>query len=360
MRAIANSPALCRALSTPVWVNFLLSIVADESTTKLSKQILAVRLLSSVLPFWHVNVTDMTAFLEKVFRLLGRIGLMCEATNELHSNKCRVSLTASHNSSLAEELISLVRYLHSLPSWNAVLNAFLGSKLALSSDLLSDGPLFHIQVNENGGENSLAIQQSVMATLSVMGGLDKRPRIGGLIEIDKKRATVCNLTKTQLSVQFHKTGERRKVSFDSFKVIHDMFNLDKMPLTEPLQSIWANLLLGHCGMDKRPAGMPVIAGTVNASILRMQQQQLAALNAGKTLIKYQSKLRKVLLCLTTNTEEDRKTLLQELLIRATRPQPLKPIFKVEELESAALIVSQYLASELRHTPIHCSGKFLSI
>ena len=102
--------------------------------------------------------------------------------------------------------------------------------------------------------------------------------------------------------------------------------------------------------------MPVIAGVVNASILRMQQQQLAALNAGKTLIDYQSKLRKVLKCLTTDNGEDRTTLLQELLIRATRPQPLKPIFKLEELESAALIVSQYLASELRHTPIHCPGK----
>lgn len=129
-----------------------------------------------------------------------------------------------------------------------------------------------------------------------------------------------------------------------------------MTFTDQLQNTWANLLLGHCSMDKRPGGNPVIAGSVNSSILRMQQQQLAALNAGKTLIDYQSKLRKVLRCLTTDNGEDRNTLLQELLIRATKPQPLKPIFKIEELETAALIVSQYLASELRHTPIHCSGK----
>lgn len=343
-------------MSTLLWKNFLLSIVADESTSKLSKQIQAVRLLSSTLPFWPVVECYMTPFLEKVFRLLGRIGLMCEASNELHSNKCRVSLTASHNSSLAEELVSLVRYLHSLPSWNNLLNDFLGTKLALASDLLRGRPFFHVQQNENGGEYSLASQQSAMAILSVMGGLDKRPRIGGLIEVDKKRATVCNLTKTQLSVQFQKSGERKKVSFNSFKSVNDTFNLDKMPLTGQLKCIWANLLLGHCGMDKRPGGMPVIAGTVNASILRMQQQQLAAFNAGKTLIKYQSKLRKVLLCPITNSDGDRDTLLRALLIRATKPQPLKPIFKMEELETAALIVSQYLASELRHTPIHCSGK----
>ncbi|OXU31335.1 hypothetical protein TSAR_012680, partial [Trichomalopsis sarcophagae] len=354
LRAIANSGILCRALSTPVWVNFLLCIVADESTNKLHKQIMAVRLLGTVLPFWPVNAPEMSAFLEKAFRLLGHIGLMCEASQELHSNKCRVSLTASHGSTLAEELIGLVRSLHLLPGWNAALNTFLASKLALASDLLSDGPLFHIQMNENGGENSLIIQQSVMATLSVVGGLDSRPRIGGLLEIEGQLGTVCRFTQhSKLNVQMRETGQRRKVGFGTFKVINEKFHLEKMPMTEPLLSTWANLLLGHCGMDKRPGGMPVIAGVVNASILRMQQQQLAALNAGKTLIEYQSKLRKVLKCLTTDNDEDRSTLLQELLIRATRPQPLKPIFKMEELESAALIVSQYLASELRHTPIHC-------
>ena len=133
-----------------------------------------------------------------------------------------------------------------------------------------------------------------------------------------------------------------------------------MPLTEQLQLTWANLLLGHCGMDKRPGGMPVIAGCVNSSILRMQQQQLAALNAGKCLIEHQSKLRKVLKCSTTDNDEDHYTLMQELLIRATKSQPLKPIFKIEELETAALVVSQYLASELRHSQIHCTGEFFHL
>lgn len=219
LRAIANSTILCRALSTPVWVNFLLSLVAEESTTKLPKQIMAVRLLGSVLPSWPTSPADQSALLDKLFRLLGRIGLLCEAGNELlHSNKCRVSLTASHGSTLAEELIGLVRRLHTLPSWNAAVNGFLAAKLGLASDLLSDGPLFHIQMNENGGENSLVIQQTVMAALSVVGGLDGRPRIGSSVEIDGQMGTVCKFTQhSKLSVQML-SGARRKLGFGGFKV----------------------------------------------------------------------------------------------------------------------------------------------
>ncbi|KAJ8681467.1 hypothetical protein QAD02_017254 [Eretmocerus hayati] len=360
IRAIATTPAFCRALSTPVWVNFLLSIIADESSPKLRKQIIAVRLLGCVLPFFSMNLSDMSAFFEKAFRLLGRIALMCDASNELHSNKCRVSLTASRSSTLAEEMISLIRSLHALPGWNIALNTFLSEKLALASDLLSDGPLFHIQMNENGGENSMIIQQIVMAAVSVIGGLDKRPRIGGVVDIDGQLGTICSFSQhSKLNVQLQEDGTRRKVPFGAFKVVCDKFHLERMPMTEQLQTTWASLLLGHSGMEKRPGAVPVIVGTVNASVLRMQQQQLAALNAGKTLIEHQLKLRKVLKCVITNNGETRGTLLRELLARATKPQPLKPAFKMEELEMTALIVSQYLASELRHTPIHCPAGITS-
>ena len=182
---------------------------------------MAIRLLGTVLPSWQTNTPDMTGFLEKAFRLLGRIGLMCEASNELHSNKCRVSLTASYSSTLAEELISLVRNLHSLPGWNSAINAFLASKLSLASDLLSDGPLFHIQMNENGGENSLVIQQTVLATLSVVGGLDNRPRIGGVLDVEGQTCTICKFTQhSKLNVQLHENGQRKKVSFGNFRVLH--------------------------------------------------------------------------------------------------------------------------------------------
>jgi len=37
------------------------------------------------------------------------------------------------------------------------------------------------KVNEAEADQSLGIQSAVMAALSVVGGLDSRPRIGGLV-----------------------------------------------------------------------------------------------------------------------------------------------------------------------------------
>ncbi|XP_034934449.1 E3 ubiquitin-protein ligase HERC2 [Chelonus insularis] len=358
LKTIANFPSLCRALSTPAWIDFLLSLIADELEVNLCKQIMAIRLLSAVLSSWSSNSPEMTPFLEKVFKLLGQIALSCEAgvTGELHSNKCRVSMTASHSSTLAEELIALIRHLHSLPGWSDALNSYLMEKMSLAADLLTDGPLFHIQMNENGGENSTLIQQTVMATLIVIGGLDSRPRIGGIVEVDGEIATICKFTPhSKIVVQLRDTGVKKKVLFNTIVNIPQKFYLDRMTMTESLLFAWANLLLGHYNMDRRPGGMPVIAGVVNSSILRTQQEHLAALNAGKALLGYQTILRQVLKCAVAAGDDERRILFQEILTRAVKPQPLKPIFKRDELEAAALAVSQYLASELRHIPIHRSG-----
>ncbi|KAL2717183.1 E3 ubiquitin-protein ligase HERC2 [Vespula squamosa] len=355
LRAIAKSPKLCKSLSTLAWVDFLLSIIANENNPNLEKQIMAARLLSAVLPSWPTGFADMLPFLEKVFKILGQIALTCNSgsNSELHSNKCRVSLTASHTSTIAEELIALIRSLHCLSNWNSSVNMFLTSKLSLASDLLCDGPLFHIQMNENGGSNSANIQQTVMAALIVVGGLDDRPRIGGLVEVDGQIGTVYKFTQhTKVLVQMHACGTRKKIPFFALKYINEPFHLDKMNMSDSFLSTWANLFLGHYGVETRPGSIPVITGVVNASVLRTQQQQLAALAAGKAMLAHQAKLRKVLKSHINITDDDRySTLLQDMLIRATKPQPLKPIFKRKELEEAALAVSQYLTSELMHSPI---------
>ncbi|XP_015510519.2 E3 ubiquitin-protein ligase HERC2 [Neodiprion lecontei] len=358
LRAVANSPMLCRALSTQPWVDLLLSMIEEKNNIDLQKQIMALRLLKVVLPSWSEESPEMISFLDKIFKLLGQITLMIDtrSNTEIRMNKCRVSLTAARSSTIAEEIISLIRNLHPLPGWNATLNTFLTAKLALASDLLNDGPLFHIQMNENDGENSLAIQQTVIASLSVVGGLDNKPRIGGMIETEGQIGTICKVTQhSKLLVQMRDTGIQKKLPLSAVKNIHEHFRLDQMPMTEHLLMTWANLLLGHCAIDRRPGSMPVIAGVVNASVLRTQQQQLAALNAGKALLSHQTLLRRVLKCPIVESEEDQTVLLQEMLIRATKPQPLKPIFTREELEVAALAVSQYLTSELKHTPIQLPG-----
>ncbi|KAF7995498.1 hypothetical protein HCN44_006605 [Aphidius gifuensis] len=369
LKTISNSSIICQALSTTAWIDFLLSIVADEKEINITKQIIAIRLLKTVVCSWSEDSQKMRQFLLKIFKLLGQISLSCSAglTGELHANKCRVSITASHSSTLAEELIGLIRDLHMCTEWQIELNSFLSSKLSLASDLLSDGPLFHIQMNENGGEHSTNIQQNVIATLVVVGGLDERLRIGKTVKIDDEAGVVCKFTNnSKLILQMqNQSGARTKVPFANVNCIDNKFHLERLPMTDQLLGAWTNILLGHSRMNyRRPGGIPVIAGVVNSSILRTQQIQLAALNAGKTLLNYQMRLRQVLLRqiersddTADDTDENHhpKTLFQELLSRAIKPQPLKPIYKPEELERVALAISQYLASELRHIPIHQSG-----
>lgn len=100
---------------------------------------------------------------------------------------------------------------------------------------------------------------------------------------------------------------------------------------------------------------------VNASLLRSQQHQLAAIKACRQLFRHQRILRKVLkqpsvdtvLTLEAlNEGEDvesnlEQLLIQRMMLKATQPSPLKAIFSREELEVGSSICLKSFFS------IHC-------
>ncbi|XP_063244096.1 E3 ubiquitin-protein ligase HERC2 isoform X2 [Bacillus rossius redtenbacheri] len=367
IRAVAVTPAMCRALSTQAWVQLMLSLVGGQDsniTILLPKQILSLRLMQTVLPAWNVDPTERVCLLEKLFHLLGYTALFCPTDAPQTTALARVSLTASQSSAVAEECISLLRSLHNLPGWNQALNHILSTKLVLAGDLLTEGSLFHIQVNECEIEQSMAIQSSVMAALSVVGGIDIRPRIGGLVYIDSfGEGTVCQITPHgKLVIQMHESGAIKKLTLPMIKPQPPTyFNLDKMLMTENMLNTWATLvsLVTHEYSDRRlPSSVP---GSVNVSLLRMQQQRLAAMNAVGILFRHQNLLRHVLKhhilessssLEALNEGEDLDTitemlLIQKLIAKATQPSPLKAVFGKTELEAAALCISQFLAIEAR-------------
>jgi hypothetical protein len=83
-------------------------------------------------------------------------------TRGMKPSAVRVSLTASHSSTVAEECIALLRSLHSLPVWNQALNHILANKLAVAGDLLTEGPLFR---NHQVSTSPLQICVENMCTL---------------------------------------------------------------------------------------------------------------------------------------------------------------------------------------------------
>ncbi|XP_017782464.1 PREDICTED: E3 ubiquitin-protein ligase HERC2 isoform X2 [Nicrophorus vespilloides] len=361
VRSIAQSSQNSIAFSTKPWVNMLLSFIsasnsAGGNVVNLPKQILSVRLLQTVLQSWDMDNSEILPLLEKVLNILGKIILTCSydtGNKPLCESKSLVLLTQSHSSTLAQEIINLLRTLHGLVGWNQVLNAILVNKLNTAAYFLSEPNVLSV-FNEPTNEPQ---HYMVTASLNVIGAWDVRPRIGAVAEVDGSVGSVIRVTqKGKLCVQIHDTGEIRKVALPGLKLIQPInFNLERMLFGDNLVKTWATLLLNKqysfCIYDRKP-----VYGQVNVPYLRSQQYMLSSLNASRVLNSSQSKLRKVLKHPISSMEQSQEQqeddgpqqpilLMQKILMKATQPSPLKPGFTLEEMQLAALNLSQYLAAE---------------
>ncbi|KAJ8985747.1 hypothetical protein NQ317_014400 [Molorchus minor] len=355
VRSICQTQQLCRAFSTKPWINMLLGFLTPSSNISgnelnLPKQILTIRLLQSVLQSWDMDNPEISPLLEKLLNILGKVVLTCSydtGNKPLSSSKSLVLLTQSHSSTLAQEIINLLRSLHGLLGWNQILNAILIQKLNLAAYFLSDVCLTTMM---NDGPTSDQQHYMVVACLNVIGAWDVRPRIGAIAEIDNTQGTVIRVTpKGKLCVQIHDTGDMKKVPIASLKLLEmNDFNFGRMPLSENFIKTWANLLLiRHNSLNSHERKL--CHGQVNLAYLRTQQNILYALNATRILYSNQYKLRKVLKYPVNGMDQSQEQqsieeelnqqpvlLIQKLLAKATQPSPLKPGFNLQEMQLAAL------------------------
>lgn len=303
---------------------------------------------------WDMDNSDIPATLERILSILGHISMTCcyDTSNKpLCETKSQVLLTQSHSSTLAQEIITLLRTLHGLLGWNQVLNAMLMQKLTIAANLLNDPNLLNDLSNL---ENEHYV---VSACLSIMESWDVRPRIGAIVEIDFKQGTVFRITqKGKLCVQLHNTSDVKKVTLYDLKAVAPLsFNLDRMPFNEAHMKTFALLFISkQYGSNQERKN---IYGQVNMNYLRNQQTMLCSLNATRVLQKDQHKLRKVLKYHVNSLDQYQEQyasdedpnpnlVVQKLLSIATQPSPLKPSFTLEEMQLAALNLSQYLAAEV--------------
>uniref|UniRef100_A0A452GSK3 HECT-type E3 ubiquitin transferase n=1 Tax=Gopherus agassizii TaxID=38772 RepID=A0A452GSK3_9SAUR len=395
IRSIALMPQMCSTLSTSQWITLLMKIVeGHESFTaaSLQRQILAVHLLKAVLPSWDKTERsrDMKFLVEKLFGFLGSllstcssdIPLLRESTLRRRKARPQASLTATHSSTLAEEIVALLRTLHSLSQWNGLINKYINSQLTSITHIFagkqSEGNVLedYFTDPENPEVGGL------MAVLAVIGGIDSRLRLGGQVVHDEfGEGTVTRITpKGRITVQFYDMRTCRVCPLSQLKPLPVVaFNVNNLPFTEPMLSVWAQLVnLAGSKIEKHRMKSPNqgLSGQVDLDLLRCQQLKLYILKAGRALLSHQDKLRQILsqpavqeeMCCTAHDgavaspdigdmspegPQPPMILLQQLLTAATQPSPVKAIFDKQELEAAALAVCQYLAVESTHpsTPL---------
>lgn len=58
----------------------------------------------------------------------------------------QASLTATHSSTLAEEIVAVLRTLHSLSQWNGLVNEYINSQLSGISDVMAGRHTEAVQV----------------------------------------------------------------------------------------------------------------------------------------------------------------------------------------------------------------------
>ncbi|KAJ8297784.1 hypothetical protein KUTeg_024315 [Tegillarca granosa] len=349
---LTTGSKICQAISTPNWIDLLLKVLEEErapqQTKKVTKQILTLKLLTAVLPYWDGKIEDgrVRSIVQKLFDLLGKVLMACssdpmDSPRKGHKQRAPVSLTASYTSTVAEEIVSLIRRLHACDYWNVYINKYITDQLVLIPEIMAES------VKMDSSDN----HSSVMASLAVIGGVDSRPHLGGRVSHEQYgTGTIAKITpKGKIHVQFKDGGLRVCRLTELCRSSNTDFDVEKLPLVEPVVNIWSTLIsltMSHTGLDLEE--------------LRHQQIRLGLLRASKTLFSRKQNLRQILLRpiftddpgTVSNYSDDEPnadletptSVLQSLMLAATQPSPIKAIFSHEELEAAALAVCQYLTA----------------
>lgn len=390
VRSIATDTTICQALSSQRWVHLLLRILEEEKAHRhanVAKEILTIKLLRTVLPSWDhkVDPSRVQVIVERLIHLLGNILVSCTPDPTLVSQvdslrghrRAPVSLTASYTSTVAEELVLLLRKLHTLDTWNVCINKLIVKHLRGLPQIV----LEHV-VGTKNDPNKVTNEASVLAVLALVGGIDGRPRLGGVVKLEEHGiGTISKISPHgKIFVQMH-DGTVVNTRLSALSPVHQSleFDVGKLPLTSEVVHTWAIILSLAChsyrmdkdGRDSDKAPLAASTTTVESEVVQVdqfdlhrQQIRLGLLQAARVLLKHQIIMRKILTqnvlaelkmieAESTMTDEDLSQewtesrpnlILHQLMVVATQPSPLKAIFGREEIEAACLAVCQYLTA----------------
>lgn len=307
--SLGDCPRLCLELSSDNWLALYFVLLEQPAGSEKGVywQLHCLRLMQCILSAWGVEEEPrMAALVRQLFATLGRIALHCpgDATLQSHPqstssggcNKARVLLTASHSGSVAEELVALLRRLHTLPHWNAVINSFLAQKLCVAAELLQ-GESREMPLDTEHG--------FVLGVLSAMGGYDLRPRVGLHCFHEGSHMIIASFTQKGRCLLAHScpgTGATVGIIKVPLAAVlpqldHSVFSLSRLPMNEMLLNAWTVLLYGGAANGSGGSSWELLnasEGRLDVHLLRSQQLQLAVLHTNGVLYRHQAALRKIL------------------------------------------------------------------
>lgn len=307
LRAIAQPKQMSKLLTTPTWLKLCIEILNSPIIDELDvyKKVHCVRLLHATLVHWDdEHESDrVERFVQQLFECLGKIVLYCP--NDLSilqacvDVKARVLVSASHSSTIGEEMILLLRKLHTLPVWNNAINFYLSQKICIAAEFFSES------ADEANGRQSIirslnveSEKAYVLAALVTIGNCDPRPRIGMQIlnlnnSNDGTITAFTNKGKAIISNSLLDNSiltEKKKISMSTATLNANIvpFNMSRLPLNEMLLNALTVLIYGPGEWKSE------LKSNINVNLLRMQQIHLSTLNSLSVLFKHQSSLRKIL------------------------------------------------------------------
>lgn len=304
LRAIAQPKQMSKLLTTPTWLNLCVDILNSSISDEMDvyKKVHCVRLLHATLIHWDENESHLVEkFIEQLFECLGRTVLFCPNDLSILSAsidvKSRVLLSASNSSTISEEMISLLRKLHTLPIWNNAISSYLSQKMCIAAEFFTEST-DQAQGRQSIVRHSTADSEKayVLAALVTIGGCDARPRVGMQILNSGNDGTIVSFTtkgKAVISSSLSDSTiftEKKKISVATATSCANIipFNMNRLPLNEMLLNSLTVLLYGP-GEWK-----PHLKSAIDVNLLRMQQIHLSTLNSMGVLFKNQSSLRKIL------------------------------------------------------------------
>ncbi|KAG5682896.1 hypothetical protein PVAND_012214 [Polypedilum vanderplanki] len=381
LRSILRSQSISKHITSDLWIKLYFDMLKSpiQNEKDVYKKVQCIKLLQSTLTQWNDSDIDRTEnIVNQLFLHLGNICMNCPHDQSLTQLpigiKTKVLASASHSGTIAEELITLLRKLHTLPLWNETINNFISQKMCVAADMFID------MERENGiYEEKL----NVSAALNVIGGFDPRLRIGIDLIYDSVKCSIYRVTQSgTIILNVHNSNETKNISFAKVeKVIEQgIFSLSKLSLNEMLLNSWAVLMYGM-NMGKSIESV----SSFDISFLSNQQIQLAAVKATQVLFRHQSLLKTILKQRSPgilkyssddsmsddsknqkSDESDHKKdtpsvpmpkhelLVQSMLSRAIQSSPLKACYTQTEMEIAALAICQTLSAHFKNNHIPAS------